>query len=132
MTRFDHWKIVLAVLTASLLASPLVRGQEAPPPGIEVQARGPIHEAYAESVSCQAQAAPIVPKQPPADIEEMPPDQKPEGDNVQWMPGYWAFDEEKTDFLWVSGFWRQPPPNRRWVPGHWKDAEGGWQWVAGF
>ena len=112
--------------TALLIVVPVTRAQD-PPQGVEVQARGPVHEAYAESVGGQPKAAPIVPKQPPAAVEELPPDQKPEGDNVQWIPGYWAFDEEKADYLWVSGFWRVPPPGRQWTPGHWKQADGGWQ-----
>jgi hypothetical protein len=48
------------------------------------------------------------------------------------MPGYWAWDDDQSDFLWISGFWRAPPPGRRWMPGHWQEVEGGWMWVAGF
>src|SRR5207248_1484844 len=78
------------------------------------------------------EASPVVPKEPPEPIDELPPDQKPEGDNVQWIPGYWAWDDQASDFLWISGFWRDVPPGRRWVPGTWQKVEGGWQWVAGF
>jgi hypothetical protein len=99
---------------------------------VQVQARGPVHEAYAEPVDSRPQPSPVVPKQPPDPIPESPPDQKPEGDSVQWIPGYWAWDEDSRDFLWVSGFWREVPPNRQWVPGHWDQAEGGWQWTSGF
>ncbi|MGL4419115.1 MAG: hypothetical protein ACRCZF_00490, partial [Gemmataceae bacterium] len=99
--------------------------------GVEVLARGPVHEAFAATLEYQT-AAPIVPKAPPDQIEELPPDQKPAGDNVQWIPGYWHYDEEKTDFIWISGFWRQPPPGRVWVPGSWREARGGWQWAHGF
>ena len=52
-------------------------------------------------------------------MDEVPPEEKPEGDNIQWTPGYWAWDEERTDFLWVSGFWRVPPPDCTWMPGYW-------------
>ena len=52
----------------------------------------------------------VVPKQPPDPIPEVPPDQKPEAENAQWLPGYWAWDEDRKDFIWVSGFWRVPPP----------------------
>src|SRR5947209_16315102 len=62
--------------------------------GVEVQARGPVHEAFAEPISGQPRPSPIVPKKPPDPVEEMPPDQKPEGNNVQWIPGYWQFDDE--------------------------------------
>ena len=34
----------------------------------------------------------MVPKQPPDPIQELPPDQKPSGQNIQWIPGYWAWD----------------------------------------
>jgi hypothetical protein len=105
-----------------------------PPPltdGIDVQARGPVHEAFAQPVDGQPRPSPVVAKEPPAPVDEAPPDQKPDGDNVQWIPGYWQYDEGRADFLWVSGFWRTPPPGRQWTPGHWDRVEGGWQWVSG-
>ncbi len=102
-----------------------------PGEGPEVLAKGPVHEAFATTAEAPT-AAPVVAKQPPEPIEELPPDQKPEGDNVQWIPGYWHWDEEGTKFIWISGFWRQPPPGRVWVPGSWREAKGGWQWVSGF
>jgi hypothetical protein len=68
----------------------------------------------------------------PDPIEELPPDQKPEGNNVQWIPGYWAWDEDRNDFLWVSGIWRDIPPGQQWVPGHWEAVDDGSQWVAGY
>ena len=76
---------------------------------VEVLARGPIHEAYAEPSEREPAPTPVIPKEPPKAIEELPPDQKPEGDNVLWLPGYWAWDEDKKDHIWISGFWR----NRR-------------------
>jgi WXXGXW repeat (2 copies) len=101
-------------------------------PEPEILTRGPIHEAYAASMNLSPAAGQIAPKAPPENIDELPPDQRPEGDNVQWIPGYFAWDEERTDFLWVSGFWRQPPPGRQWVPGGWRQTAGGWQWTSGF
>ncbi len=99
--------------------------------GVEVLARGPIHEGYASTAELPA-AGEVVAKAPPDSIEELPPDQKPAGDNVQWIPGYWNWDEERADFIWISGFWRQPPPGRVWVPGTWREVRGGHQWVQGF
>ncbi|HKA05652.1 MAG TPA: hypothetical protein VKD71_00250 [Gemmataceae bacterium] len=99
---------------------------------VEVLGRGPVHEAYAEPSEREPKPTPIISKEPPKQIEELPPDQKPAGDNVQWMPGYWSWDEEKKDFLWVSGFWRNVPPGRSWVPGSWRKSGDGWQWTGGF
>ena len=47
---------------------------------------------------------------------------KPAGVEVSWIPGYWAWENEDKDYLWVSGFWRDMPPDRRWVPGTWQEA----------
>jgi hypothetical protein len=99
---------------------------------VEVLARGPVHEAYAEPVEREPKPSPVLAKEPPKAIEELPPDQKPDGANVQWMPGYWAWDDDKEDYIWVSGFWRNAPPGRTWVPGSWRKAEGGYQWSGGF
>jgi hypothetical protein len=130
MRQFLSTIAVLAVLFA---ASAGVRAQQPEQQeGVEVLARGPVHEGYAEVVAPRPQAAAVIARRPPELIEEMPADQRPAGDNVQWIPGYWAWDEDRSDFLWVSGFWRVPPPDRQWVPGHWDQADGGWQWVPGF
>src|SRR5437762_1669587 len=69
--------------------------------GIEVQARGPVHEAFAAPVVFDPKPGFVVPKEPPAPIPEVPPDQKPQGQNVQWISGYFAWDDDRTDFLWV-------------------------------
>jgi hypothetical protein len=106
--------------------------QPATPQGVDVLGRGPVHEAFAEPDTANPRPTPIVPKKPPDPIEEVPPDQKPEGDNVQWIPGYFAWDDDSSDFIWVSGVWRAVPPGRSWVPGHWAQVEGGWQWTPGF
>jgi hypothetical protein len=93
--------------------------------------RGPIHEAFAAPVIHDPKAAPTIPKEPPAPIQEMPPDQKPAGQNVQWIPGYWSWDVSRGDFIWISGIWREPPPNNQWVPGYWHQVDGTYQWVSG-
>jgi hypothetical protein len=97
----------------------------------EVQARGPVHEAFAAPVGVPPEPTAIVAKGPPDAIEEMPAEQKPDGDNMQWIPGYWGWDHDRKDYMWVSGFWRAAPPGRTWVPGHWNEVAGGWQWVPG-
>ena len=88
-------------------------------PGEQVLTRGPVHEAFAGIVTFNPQPGVVVRKNPPALIEEMPPDEKPEGENVTWIPGYWAWDDERTDFVWVSGTWRALPPGRQWMAGYW-------------
>jgi hypothetical protein len=99
---------------------------------VSVQTRGPVHEAFAEPVVFDATAGIVVPQAPPPLVEELPPDEKPEGDNVTWIGGYWGWEDDRKDFLWVSGIWRIPPPGRQWVPGYWKQVPGGYQWVSGF
>jgi hypothetical protein len=101
------------------------------PPGAEVLTTGPMHEAFAQPVVFDPKPGPVIPKAPPAPVPEMPPEQKPQGDNVQWIPGYWGWDPGRTDFVWVSGFWRAVPPGRQWNPGYWTQVEGGYQWVPG-
>ncbi len=103
------------------------------PNGPEVLARGPIHEAFAAPVAFNPTPGIVVPKSPPSSqVEEQPPDQRPEGNHVDWIPGYWAWDDERNDFLWISGIWRDIPPGRQWVPGYWGPVEGGFRWTSGF
>ncbi|MES2920220.1 MAG: hypothetical protein V4819_01645 [Verrucomicrobiota bacterium] len=99
---------------------------------VEVLTRGPVHEAFAETVVFDPRPGIIVPKQPPVLIEEVMPDQRPTGDNVLWIPGYWGWDEDTTDFLWISGVWRNLPPGREWVPGYWSPVDSGYQWTSGY
>lgn len=149
--RFTRHELCRAAASALVLACGLgfafssVRAQPglppapmpdaAPAPGeddVEVLTRGPVHEAFAEQFNADAKPGLIVPKAPPADIEELIPDTVPEGDNMQWVHGYWAWDDETQDFIWVSGFWRDYPVGQRWVPGYWHQVPGGFQWVSGF
>jgi hypothetical protein len=99
---------------------------------MDVQARGSVHEAFGEPTRAAPITGAVVPKAPPPRIEEAPPEQRPEGDNIVWIPGYWAFDNEAADFMWISGFWRAVPPGRNWVPGSWQATTGGYHWVGGY
>ena len=123
--------VAVAVPLTPAPAQPPIQIPPASPDGVEVLTRGPVHEAFASTAEMPT-AGPVVTQLPPNPVEELPPDQKPEGDNVQWVPGYWHFDEDRTDFIWVSGFWRVPPPGRVWLPGSWREVPGGRQWVHGF
>ena len=100
--------------------------------GVQVLTRGPVHEAFADTVTFDPEPGIVVPKAPPAAIEELPPDQKPDGANVAWIPGYWGWDDEREDFLWVSGIWRNLPPSRQWMPGYWGNIAQGAQWTSGY
>ena len=42
--------------------------------GIQVLTRGPVHEAFAETVTFDPQPGIVVPKSPPDSIEELPPE----------------------------------------------------------
>ncbi|MCS7046430.1 MAG: YXWGXW repeat-containing protein [Gemmataceae bacterium] len=102
------------------------------PDGVEIQVRGPVHEAFAQPNDPQVGPGPVVPKAPPAPIPEEPPAERPEGNNVQFIPGYWAWDPENNRFIWVSGTYRNAPPGRQWIPGHWEQTDGGWRWIPGY
>jgi len=99
--------------------------------GVDVLAYGPIHEAFAETVSFDPEAGIVVSKAPPEAINEIPPEEKPEGD-VEWIPGYWAWDDDRSDFIWVSGIWRAVPPDMQWIPGYWVRSGEGFQWISGY
>ncbi|MBN1546749.1 MAG: YXWGXW repeat-containing protein [Syntrophaceae bacterium] len=98
---------------------------------VQVLTSGPIHEAFAGAVALDPEPGIVAPKAPPALIEEILSDQKPEGD-VQWIPGYWAWDDERTEYIWVSGTWRVPPPGRQWICGYWNRTTQGYQWISGY
>jgi hypothetical protein len=132
----------LAALTASLLIVCSASAQTPPPlptplekaltvpKGVEILGKGPVHEAYARPASDQPLAGSVLAKEPPAPITEVPPDQKPEGS--VWVPGYWQWDDERSDYVWVSGVWRVPPPGRQWVTGQYQRVVGGYRWAPGF
>jgi hypothetical protein len=97
---------VFAIFSAGLGWVAALAAQDGPAgtkAGVEVLTRGPVHEAFAETVTFDPEAGIVVTKAPAASIEELPPEQRPEGTNVEWIPGYWAWDDEHNDFLWVSG-----------------------------
>jgi len=133
-------KVYLYCLVAALLGAAVAWGQPRDAPrgrteakdGVEVLTRGPVHEAFAETISFDPEPGVVVSKAAPDAIEELPPEQKPDGANVAWIPGYWAWDDERTDFLWVSGIWRALPPGRQWVPGYWAKSGRGSQWTSGY
>jgi len=121
----------LAAQTADTSTPPPMPAAELPA-GSELLTRGPVHEAFAKPVSTDPQAPLVIYQAPPAPVQEMPPVEKPDGANIVWVPGYWAWDTDRNDFIWVSGCWRNAPPNTYWVPGHWLQLDSGWEWITGF
>jgi hypothetical protein len=107
---------------------PAVPAQEQP----EVLSRGPVHEAFAEPVTLQQQSGLIASERPPQDIVEVPPNERPQGQQFVWIPGYWSWDADRNGYIWVSACWRVAPPKMSWVPGYWSQVSGGWEWIAGF
>jgi hypothetical protein len=132
----SSWRIAttLAVIGIGVFANKLVAipGPGESERGVDVLMRGPVHEAFAETVTFNPEPGLVVSRAPREIIEEVPPDQRPEGDNITWIPGYWAWDDERSDFLWVSGIWRDLPPGRQWVPGYWGHSGHGNQWTSGY
>jgi hypothetical protein len=121
---------LLALTAAAAFSQPQPsNGDE---PGAQVLTRGPVHEAFAGLVTFNPEPGVVVSKAPPEPIEEMPPDARPEGEDVTWIPGYWAWDDERNDFLWVSGTWRDLPPGREWIAGYWAQTPQGYQWTSGY
>lgn len=100
--------------------------------GMEVLTRGPVHEAFAGASRDGVIGSEVIARAPYETIIELPPEHRPEGNHVAWIPGYWSWDDERSDYLWVSGVWRDVPPGRQWVPGYWATVRGGSQWVSGF
>ena len=123
--------IILACSLASIWGFSSLQADDANQKDIEIQARGPVHEAFAQPYQANPSPSQAIDKAPPDPIPEEPAAEKPAGKNVQWIPGYWQWDNDKKDFIWVSGMWRDIPQGRRWVVGYWAKAEDGYRWVSG-
>lgn len=107
-----------------------------PPPGTtsnsshDERGRGPAHETL-DGPNAQPRPPLNMTHEPPAAIEELAPDRMTQGNNVQWIGGYWSRDSA-GNFRWVSGLWLNLPTGRQWVPGIWIPQRNGWQRVPGF
>ncbi len=126
------WAFGLLLFTTSPHWSLAQEPAGTPKNSIEVQTRGPLHDAMAQPFGVKPEPGPLVAKEPPAPIAEDPPQQKPDMPNVQWVPGYWAWDAPSQQFMWVSGVYRAPPQDRNYIPGYWASNADGWRWVPGF
>ena len=98
----------------------------------ETLTRGPLHEAFAEPIVADPVPGFVVAAEPPAPINELMPEFRPDGEDAIWIAGYWGWDEQREDFIWISGVYRVPPVGHQWVPGYWHQVTDGWQWVQGF
>ena len=64
--------------------------------GVELT-RGPVHETFVGTVKFDPEQGTDVGRAPPDPLEERPPDRRPEGASVAWIPGYGARDGEQDD-----------------------------------
>ncbi len=94
--------------------------------------KGAIHEAFAQPVVFNSAPGPVVAQKPPEPVDEMPPEQKPAGDHVAWIPGYWTWEGDQNKYIWTSGIWRTIPAGVEWVPGYWQQVDSGSQFVSGY
>ena len=85
-------------------ASPVTEADDA-----EILTRGPVHEAFAGTVSYNPEPGLIVDKQPPALIEEVPPEQQLDGENVTWSP---RFPRARPDSIRSPSSARKPATPR--------------------
>ncbi|MDF1811236.1 MAG: hypothetical protein P1V20_03450 [Verrucomicrobiales bacterium] len=121
------WVAIIVGVSAGIAT-----GQTSDVQGEQVLTRGPVHEAFAGIINYNPEPGLLVESAPPEAINELPPEMRPEGDNITWIPGYWAWDDERNDFLWISGTWRALPPGREWISGYWSPTTQGYQWTSGY
>ncbi len=119
---------VLVLLGSSLAANNTATSDA----DMEVLTRGPIHEAFADVSVDETPSGSVISRPVPEPINEIPPEIRPEGNQVEWIPGYWSWDEDRNDFIWVSGVWRDVPPGRQWVAGYWQAVDGGNRYISGY
>lgn len=90
---------------------------------------GPLHEAFATPISINL-LLDAIELEPPQSINERIPKQL--DIQAEWISGYWQWDFNANDFVWVSGVWRRPPPGHQWVSGLWKKYGSEWVRVPGY
>jgi hypothetical protein len=55
------------------------------------------------------------------------------GDGYLWTPGYWAYDDDISDYYWVPGLWvNSPEVGFLWTPGYWGWGDGGFFFNDGY
>lgn len=121
MKKYKLFLLLLAVLTSG--------NCHAQTQTIQTYENGPIHEAFVTPSSGRLLLDSIA-EQPPEDIAERIPRQNDM--QSEWVSGYWHWDFDLHDFVWVSGVWRRPPPGHQWIIGFWKSFEEEWVWIPGY
>lgn len=91
--------------------------------------QGPTHEAFFTPVTSSLTNQAVAATPPDTLLERIP--QQADSEAI-WIPGYWDWDAERNDYLWISGVWRRPPPDHQWVNGYWKKFDEGWVRIKGF
>lgn len=95
---------------------------------------GPVHEAFMQPFNGTAASGVVVQATPPKPLREIAPRFIPQGDDIQWIPGYWSAmpgQNGDSQFVWVSGTFRRMPPGRKWMSGGWVQVADGHQWTPG-
>ena len=50
-----------------------------------------------------------------------------------FVPGYWFWDQNAGDYVWIPGTWVSPPqPGVLWTPGYWGYQGGAYLWHGGY
>lgn len=101
--------------------------------GYDILLRGPIHEAFAVAGGNAVEAlSPAAATPPPTQVNERPPTLDEGTDEHQWIPGYWSWNNDLSNYVWVSGLWRRSPPGRTWIPGQWTEDKDGYRRSSGY
>lgn len=116
-------------LTPLLLVLALICWNHTEAQTIQTYENGPIHEAFVSPISANL-LLDAVEFEPPEPINERIPRQL--DIQSEWIAGYWQWDLNANDFVWVSGVWRRPPPGHQWIQGFWKKYDNAWVRIPGY
>ncbi len=103
--------------------------------GYDVVLAGPVHEAFMIPYDKRSHRdIDVVAEAPPESVREKQGSggSKFTGNNVEWISGYWAWQDDAAEYVWVSGMYRDCPPDRSWVAGYWSETTGGYRWTSGY
>ncbi|WP_171474069.1 YXWGXW repeat-containing protein [Frigoriglobus tundricola] len=143
LTKATALFAVLTVVTSARAQDPLPVPLPRPPakpenvpgagkPRVTVVESGPVHEGFAQPGAHIRGRDITAPTAPPPPVDEIPPDAKLEGTGIRWVPGYWHWDADRNDFIWVCGCHRNVPPECAWEPGLWKQVRSKWTYFPGY